>query len=267
MSRQLQKYLSVLKLAWQNGLVYRTSLLMWRLRQFLSSVMALTIWSAIFTQQTEAFSYSGPAMISYIFVVAIAQSLILATVLHGLTGTIYSGQLSYELLKPVNIFAYLGAQDLADKLKNLGFVLIEMVVLFFIFKPILMLPTPMVAGLSALTMVMGALIHFFILLLFGAIGFWSSESWGPRFLFFMFIDFTAGKLYPLDILPHLIQRIIYLTPFPYLSYVQTQLFLERISLDQAGPILLVMGGWLIGLGALTYMVWKVGIRNYQAMGQ
>lgn len=260
-------YVTLLKLSWSNGFVYRTSLVMWRLRQFLGSIMALTVWTVIYSQQTSSFGYERAEMITYVFLVSILQSVILATSLHGLSDQINSGQLSTQLVKPLNIFGYLFTQEVADKLKNLLFIAVESVLLFVIFRPQISLPQLEVFPVFLLFVIGAVLLHFFIQLIFGSFGFWSPESWGPRFLFFMFVDFTAGKLFPLDILPVFFQQLIYLTPFPYLSFVQIQLFLGKLSpadMLQQGVVLLL---WLTVLGAGATWLWKKGLRNYTAAGQ
>lgn len=53
---KLKKYWLTLKMAWINGLVYRANVLMWRVRNFFSSLMSLTIWTVIFSgQEVEGF--------------------------------------------------------------------------------------------------------------------------------------------------------------------------------------------------------------------
>ncbi len=263
----MRKYFNLFLISWQNGLVYRLSVFLWRLRQFLTTVMSLTVWSVIFTNQGRVLGYTGSEMTTYIFLVGILQSLILATILHGLAQNINSGNISYELIKPVNIFAYLGVQDLADKAKNFIFILIETTILFFLFKPSVVIPDLLTIGLVILWAIGGIIINFWISLLFGALGFWSPETWGPRFLFFMFLDFTAGRLFPLDILPKFIQNIVFMTPFPYFSFVQTQLFLGKLSSIEIARHSLIITAWTIGLGFLVKIIWSRGIKDYAAAGR
>lgn len=260
------KYFRTIQIAWQNGLVYRTNLLMWRLRQFLSSVMALSLWSVLFTGGNKLFAYSQSEMITYIFSVSILQSLILATTLHGISGYIYRGQLSGELLKPLRIFPFFAAQDIADKLKNFFFVILESIVLFWIFTPQLVWPQTNVLVVFFLWIIAGMIINFFITLLFGAIGFWSPDAWGPKFLFFMIVDMTAGKLFPLNILPEIVIKILYLTPLPYLSYAQTQLFLNKLDQQQIILNSLVLVFWCTALYLITRAVWRKGMKDYEANG-
>ena len=263
----MHKYIMVLKQYWQNIFVYRVSFVLWRFRQFLSSLMALTIWTVIFTNQEIAFGYQQKQMISYVFLVTVLYNIISTTSLNDLTGEVYSGKLSTKLVKPMNIFLALGFQDLADKLLNIGFVIVESIILFFIFKPSFVFPSLGQGLIFLVWVILATLIAFMINLLFGSIGFWSRDSWGPRFLYYMILDFTAGKLYPLDILPPVIQKAIYFTPFPYMSYVQIQLFLGRLKQDQILPITLSMITWTIGLIFISRKIWHKGLKNYTAMGQ
>lgn len=265
---KLTKYLHLLKLSWQRTFSYRVSFIMWRLRQFLSSLMSLTIWTVIFTSQNSVFGYERNQMITYIFLVNVLQSLIFTTAQSGLADKIYSGDLSKELVKPVNLYLYLAAEDIGDKLQNFGFVVVETAILYLIFRPVFAFPEQLpVLGFFLLLTLGAVMLNFFISLLFGSLGFWSPQTWGPRFLFYMFVDFTAGKLFPLDILPQAIQRVIYWTPFPYLSFVQTQLFLGKISTSQALQHAGTLSLWLLILGSTMYFTWQKGIKNYSAAGQ
>lgn len=262
----ISKYLTLTNLTWQSGFVYRTSLIMWRVRQFLSTLMALTIWQVIYLNQDKVFDYPKNQMLGYIFLVSILQSIILSTIMHGLANEVYSGQISKILVKPINLFSYYISLDLADKLKNIVFSLFEGLILFLIFKPEIILPALPIMILFMISILIGVAIFFLVQLMFGSLGFWTPETWAPRFLFFMFLNFTAGKMFPLDILPQTIQKIIYFTPFPYLSYFQIQLFLQRLSPDQISQFFAGAIFWLIFLSILVNKVWQKGIKEYTATG-
>jgi ABC-2 type transport system permease protein len=266
MNVHAQKYIQLFHINWQNGLAYPISVFFWRLRQFLSAFMSLTVWTVIFASQQQAFGYTKEEMITYIFLVGFLQSMILATVLNGLAESIYQGKISYELMKPINIYVNFGIQELADKLKNFLFIIFESLLLFVLFKPQIVFPSLTLFLLFLLSVILGAAVLFFIMLLFGVVGFWSADTWGPRFLFYMFIDFTAGKLYPLSILPKSVQNLLYLTPFPYFSYVQTQIFLNKYSLAQTYQTLLVLTAWVVVLAIAFRFFWKKGLKEYGAMG-
>lgn len=263
----MSKYISLLKLSWQNGLVYRTSVIMWRLRQFLGTLMSLTVWTVIFQSNPLAFNYTKDSMITYIFLISFLQSIIIASALNGLAQRVYSGEISNHLLKPINIFGYFAIEEIADKAKNAGFLIFEIILLFIIFKPLITLPTMGILLLFLLWSFFGITLNFIISLIFGAFGFWSPDTWGPKFLFFMILNFTAGKLFPLDILPSIIQKILYLTPFPYLSFVQIQLFLQRLTTEEIFRHSFVMIFWIGLLGSLNFWAWNKGLKSYESAGR
>lgn len=263
----MTKYVQLMKLSWQNGFVYRVSLFMWRFRQLLSSVMALTIWTVIYDAQTQVLGYDQNQMITYIFLSAFLQSFILATALNSLSGRVYSGEISSLLLKPVSLFGYFAMEDVADKLRNVAFIVIESALLFALFMPSIPMPTGINLLLFLLMALLGAVMNFIINLLFGSIGFWSPDNWGPKFMFFILVEFTAGKLFPLDILPNVLEKLVYLTPFPYFSFVQTQVFLGRLSWQEILGHFGILSAWIVGLYVLNRWIWKQGLRDYSASGQ
>lgn len=267
MANQFQKYYRLFLLSWQNGLVYRASLLVWRLRQIILSVMSLTLWQVIYTDQTQVSTYNRAQMTSYIFMIALLQSLILASSLNGLAGDIYHGKISAYFLKPQRMFWTFLTFELADKFKNLVFALSEGVLLFFIFRPELIFPPVATWLLFILWSLGGAILFFYITILFGCLGFWSPETWGPRFLFFMILEFTVGRLFPLDLLPTLIQTLLRFTPFPYLSYVQIQLFLGRLDSSEIWWHSLGLLTWIVIFWQLASRIWEKGAHGYEASGQ
>lgn len=262
----MHKYLQLFSISWSSQLVYRVNVFFWRFRQFLSTLMTLTVWQVVYAGTDQVSQYNQSDMFAYIFVVSALQSLILATTLHGLAGYVWNGTLSNELLKPVNTYLYLAVQDIADKLRNISFVIGESALLFLLFKPTLTIPTLEVAALFGVWVILGAVIYFWIGLLFGAIGFYSPQTWGPLFLFFIMLDFTAGKLYPLDILPLFMQKVLYYTPFPYLSFVQTQLFLGRIPSSEYLRTTGILLALCIILGFAAIGVWRRSLKEYGAVG-
>ena len=262
----MQKYWQLFLITWQNGLAYPISVLFWRIRQFLSTLMSLTIWLVIFAGKSTNFGYTEQQMITYIFLVGVLQSMILASSLGDLGNMIYEGRLSYQMIQPLNIFSYLGISEVADKLKNFFFVIIETVILFLLFRPVIVFPALPTFGIFLISTILGIILMFLIMLLFGVVGFWSQDTWGPRFLFYMFLDFAAGKLFPLNIFSPLLQKILYLTPFPYLSYTQTQIFLGKLSQGDALQSLGALIFWIIALAIIFKYLWNKGLREYGAMG-
>lgn len=262
----MKKYWVLLQLSWQNGFVYRISLLMWRIRRFLYSLMALSVWSSIFTNNASVAGYTNDQMTAYILLTSFLQSVVLSSVLNGLSNDVYSGRISQYLLKPQSLFGYFAMLDTADKIKGTVFTFIEVVLLLWLFQPELVLPSLAVSVMVIIMTLMATALNFAISMLFGAMGFWTPDVWGPRFIFFMIVQFAGGQLFPLDILPKFMQTFFYLTPFPYLTYVQSQAFLGNLTWPEMWLQLGLVTLWAVGLWLLAQAIWKKGLKDYAAAG-
>ncbi len=267
---KVQKYWKLLTLFWQNGLVYRMSVFMWRVRRFLVALMSLTIWLTIYASSAEGatpFGYGRSSMMSYIFLVSVLQSFISATALDGLAQDVYTGTISNHLLKPISLYGYFIVQELADKLRNTTAMIFEFIALFVIFRPEFVKPSLSILGLFVLWVLGALILKFCFSLLLGSLGFWSPKTWAPRFLFYSLLKFVGGQLFPLEVLPETIQKIIYATPLPYFSFIQTQLFLGKVSGAAALRHTLILAGWIVILGLSAKIIWNKGLRDYDAAGR
>lgn len=241
---------------------------MWRVRQVLSVLTAYFLWTAIFsTQQKGLFGYSESMMMTYVFVAAFVQAIVLSVRSIDLAGVINSGNLSNILIKPISNFWYWFSEDIADKLLNVFFSLGELVLLFFILKPTFAFPSLLFAVLFLPSLLLAAFLYYLINYLFGLLGFWTPDVWAPRFLLFVFLQSLAGVIFPLDVFPQWLQQLAAWTPFPTLVYIPTQVFLSRLSIPDITKSFIVGGFWtIIFLGAVQ-VVWRKGLRRYSSEGR
>ena len=110
------------------------------------------------------------------------------------------------------------------------------------------------------------MISFFINLSLSFIGFWSVEVWAPRFIFYIIVFFFSGSYFPLDILPRPIYLLLMLTPFPYLYYLPTKIYLgmptDLFILFAAISLI-----WLFVSYKLTLKIWHTGIKSFSFYGR
>lgn len=268
MENKLKKYWSVITITWANGFAYPASFWMWRLRQVIQIVIAISLWESIFSSTTSAFGYDKTHMFTYIFVANIINYVVLSSRTIGIVDVIHSGDLSLYLVKPLNFFAYWFSSDLADKCQNILFSVCELAALLFIYRPDMYLPQHILTvALTILAVLGGMVMYFCINMLFGFIGFWSPDAWAPRFLFFMIMFFIAGTYFPLDIFPQAVVKMLWFTPFPYLIFFQTKIWLEQFTLSELMYGFIGLTAWITSLSLLMAYVWKKGVRGYGAEGR
>ena len=80
------------------------------------------------------------------------------------------------------------------------------------------------------------------------------------------LNFFAGTVFPIDVLPDWLVRIIYLTPFPYLAFVPLKVWLEHLTIMMTLKAVLISFAWLVFFYWLARFLWQKGAKSYEAYG-
>lgn len=264
----MKKYVEVFKTTWEEYMTYRLNFVMWRFRVVIRLLIVFFLWNAIFGNRNELFGYDKSQLITYILGTSIVNSIVLNSRTIDVGGEINEGKLTNYLLKPISYFKFWFSKDMADKLLNLIFSIFEFGILLAIFKPPLFIQTNSTyLLLTFITVFIAMILYFFVNLLFGFIAFWSPDIWPPRFIFFIIVDFLAGFMFPLDILPKPVFDFLSLTPFPYLLYFPLKIYTGTIQGDMILKGLIILLVWVIVLEKMVQFVWKKGLKVYSAEGR
>jgi ABC-2 type transport system permease protein len=102
-----------------------------------------------------------------------------------------------------------------------------------------------------------------------SIPFWVPEvAWGAQFLVVVVvIEFMSGSLFPIDILPAVMQKILYSLPFPYLIFFPLQTYLGKLPVTAVLAGLTVSISWAVVLWFILKFIWSRGLKVYQAYGR
>lgn len=264
----MRKYLQVIKNTWSEMFTYRVNFLMWRIRTVLQFLTIYLLWAAIMPKDSPLFGYTYSLMLTYILGTALLSSLVFASRSYEIGDDINQGNLSNFLLRPINYFLFWVAKDIGDKAMNIIFSIVELTILFIFFHPPLLIQTSPQYLIPFLLAIFLALILWFIFnILVGLIGFWSEETWAPRFILMVVISFSAGGLFPLDILPNQIFSILQILPFSYLLYFPLKIYLGQLGITS---ILISMSISLVWIALLYFAIktiWARGLKIYTAQGR
>lgn len=262
----MRKYLTVFTISLQEFFTYRLNFVMWRVRQVFVFLIPFFLWRSVLGGGGELYGYGFAALMTYLFGTTILRSLVMGSRTVDLGWMINTGYLSIPLLKPMSLFRFFFTRDLADKLYNLTFICFEIPLLFLLFRPPVFLQTNFLVLVPTLfSLLFAILIYFLINLLFGSIAFWSRDIWAPRFLLMVIMEFATGAMFPLDMLSDSLQRLVMLTPFPYLLFVPLQLYLGQDA--QVVGHLATQLFWVVSLYLAVKYVWQKGLKVYEAEGR
>lgn len=267
----LNKYWSVFRISFEQEFAYKLNFIMWRVRNVFQIIITFFLWSTIFSNPgTQVFGYDRTKILTYVFALMIVRAIVLSARAVDVSSDVAEGNLSNYLVKPISYFRYWMTRDIASKALNLSFAAFEFSALFLILKPAFYFQGDLyVLAAFILSVVIASLIYFCILFLVSAVPFWAPElGWGTQFLVaIVIIEFLSGSLFPIDILPISLQKIIMSLPFPYMIYFPIQVYLGKISgLAQIQGFIIS----IIWVGLLYWFmkyVWAKGLKAYQAFGR
>ncbi len=263
----MKKYILVVSNSLQEYFAYRLNFILWRVRVVVSILISFFLWQTIFKNRNQVFGYQETQMLTYILLITFLNGIVLSSQTFRVAEEINSGTLSNFLIKPVSYLGYVFSRDLADKIINTFFSIFEIALLIFFLQPPVFLQTSFFWwGLFIIACILAAILFFEIGMMLSLIGFWSKETWAPRFIFFILVTFLAGTYFPLDILPKAIYQFLQLIPFTYLIFFPLKIYLGHIE-----PLFLlngfiIMASWIILLAIILKFSWKRGLKVYTAEG-
>lgn len=268
----MKKYFSIFKISLKHELAYKLNFVMWRVRNIFQIIIIYFLWNSVFTNSsTVVFGYDREAMLTYVFGVILIRSLVFSARSGDIPGEIGEGRLSNYLIRPVNYFKFWITRDLANKILNFGFSLIEFTILSVLLKPNLFLQTNILNYLLfILFLIIANYLIFVIRFIVSSITFWLPElAWGGQFLIMVVItEFLSGSVFPLDILPNKLLTVFsVITPFPYLVFFPLQVYLGKVPLVLALQGLIIAAIWTYIVTLLAKKLWNKGLLIYNAEGR
>lgn len=241
---------------------YRTEIWFQVFSKLLVFTGIILLWSVIGTGST---GQTYAQLIAYFLVANGVRELIDA--LYGKFGSVTIdevkyGKISSYLLQPTNTVIFMFFKHLGTRGVTISFS-----ILFIIAGIILAPPTSILAGLLFLVVVFsGAVICFAQSTMVGSCAFWMTDAKGIKNVVNHFTKLLSGSLIPLTFFPLAYRVPVMLSPFASYAYLpattlQTKTIDSFLLLQIAVSI-----GWAIVLLFISNMVWRKGVKHYEAIG-
>jgi ABC-2 type transport system permease protein len=267
----MKKYWHVLGIGVQNHLTYRVNFLARALFGLIPLTAMLYVWQTIYSGKgadSTVGTYSLPQMISYYLVMTIVDALTAVNEDDWQIATdIKDGNISQFLLKPIDYLWYRLCLFLSGRLTYLAVAVTPLTIFILFLHRYFVLPPNWTAfGAFLLSIVLTALLQFFMSYTMAMLAFWVLEVSTFIFILFAFEYIASGHLFPLDILPHGLQQVLFLTPFPYQLYFPVSIYMGKTAGPDLVLGLLTQGFWVGFAYAAARFAWHRGIRHYSAVG-
>ena len=263
------KYVSVFKLGLQNTFVYRWNYFLRALFALIPLAGTIFLWRAIFDERGGGMQgYDYGSMIYYYLLTILVSNLVTPTEDEWqIAADIREGQINSFLTKPLSYLGYRFSIFLSGRLVYTLVTIVPIALIFLYFRDYITFPKdPLAYPAAFISLLMAAMIQFFITYSIAMMAFWILEISTIVFIVYSFEYFLGGQMFPVDIMPPAVQAVMKWLPFYYELFCPIAIFLERLQGAEMLQALGIQTGWLVTTWGAAHLMWKRGLRHYQAVG-
>jgi ABC-2 type transport system permease protein len=247
-------------------MTYRAATIAGLATNFFFGLFRVAVLLALLEERTEIGGYSAQDVIVY---TGFTQAMLALLMIFGwwdLMISVHNGDVSSDLLKPMDFFTYWLAQDLGRAFVAL---LLRGVVFMALFELVYDLTYPETAVswlIVSISIILAWLISFGFRFLINLAAFWTPNAKGIGRFGFVVSWFFSGQLMPLKFFPEWVQVIANITPFPHMLNTVVELYIGIISGPEAWLMLLIQLVWVIGMVLICQVVLKTAVRRLVILG-
>lgn len=266
----MKVYRSIFKLRMINSMQYRTSAIAGMLTQIAFGIMYITLFRAFYSQGNIPDNFSLSQMSSYIWLQQMFYVLFyIGDKNRNLTSQIEQGNISYELVRPINLYGNWYSTLYAEKLSSSLLRFFPILIFSLILPPGwgLTLPSSLPAFILFLVnLVIGSMLVIAINMLCYCLMFKTMSSLGIFNILNALAVLLNGSLIPVPLTPIWFQKIINFLPFRYINDLTFRTYVGSIPINEAIIQTLIQLGWLIIIILLGNFWLKRNLKKVEVQG-
>jgi ABC-2 type transport system permease protein len=258
-------YRAMIKASWSIALTYRVRMVLYML-SFVFPLVMLAVWLTVEQQAGPIGGFDRTGFISYYVAAAAVYRFTNTSPLYRWDSEIRSGELSIRLLRPLDPFhGFFGA--------ILGRMLFDLMIMVPLFATIVLVVPAVSYPLTparGLAFVCGMAVAIALATLIGSafamLSFWTTQSRHFANFWQGTGQFLSGFVVPLALLPDSLRDVAWWLPFRVMVSLPIEILMGRLGWDEIGFGLLVGIGWMLVALLIYRVLWRRGLRRYEAVG-
>jgi ABC-2 type transport system permease protein len=264
----MKKYIKIFKNRISAALEYRSNIVGTFLNRLIGIAGYLIFWSAVFKTNESVGGYNFAQMLMYYMTIPIVARLTSSKIAEKVPSEIREGNFSNQLLKPVRIWSLFLFDNMARTvIQSLVFISTYLIIFIVITTTVgndIFTTQGILLGL--LMCFLGYVLHTMIDFTVTWTTFWFQSIWSFRHLKYILFAILGGLSFPFEIVPKDIRNILQLLPFKFMYYTPTSYFLGTSGSESIVKDIIVGVVWIIVFFLLANILWKKGLRKYEAYG-
>ena len=270
----LRPYLAVLSARYRMLLQYRAAALAGFGTQLFWGAIRLMIMAAFYEASTRAQPMSMADIVPYVWLGQALFAMLPWTADIELAQKIRDGSVAYELLRPLDLFAFWFVRTLALRAAPTTLRCVPMLIFSMLLLPVIglgdwamPLPPSLLAGtLFAMSLLLSLLLSTAVTMLMTISLLWTIAAQGVDRIAPGVVLVFSGMVVPLPLLPDWVQPLVSVQPFRGLVDAPFRIYSGNIAPDAAGFELLQQGAWLLLLIWCGYRLLARGAQKLVVQG-
>lgn len=248
-------------------LAYRLDILMWMGRALFVFLATAWMWLSVYAGRSGG-GYDSATIFTYVIVAATIGDVVVQDDQEELADSIVTGTISLYLVKPVSHFWSHAVRMIPVRLLVVLSAPLKLAVfaLLFVGAATAFPSAPVRWALFVLSLSLAVVMFIAIDYMNGCLAFWFGRAYGVRWMITMLWVFLSGAYMPIGLLPGWIRPIVMATPFPYLVYAPAAQLVGPESATTRALLVAIQAVWVVVLYLLVRLVWRAGMRRYEAAG-
>ena len=233
---------------------------------FLNVMVFISFYSHVSTSTEISLSQ----LITYVWLnQAFLRLVYIRLIDNNLLKTIKNGNVAYELVRPYNLYNWWYIKFLAQRYASVLLRFLPILVLGFLLpEPYkLSLPSsPISFILFLISLIIGSLLLIAIQLIIHSIAFFTNEGKGIADILYIIADIFAGAIFPLPLMPKIVQSLSTYLPFRFISDLPFRVYSGNIAIPVALKSMRLQFIWLVILITLGQIIMKVALSKVCVQG-
>ena len=245
---------------------YRVQSALWLLFAVVRPVVFLAAWSAAAAAQGGAIGdYAIGDFAAYYVCLTLVTQLTMAWNAYDFELEVRQGKLAPKLLRPLHPLHYAVAENLIYKLTTIPVLLPALAIIAWSFQA-RFATQPWQVAVFVVSVTLAAALRFVFGWVMASLAFWTTRVHGIMHLYDRVVFVFAGQIAPLSLLPGPLAVIGYALPFAYMLWAPAEILRGGMQPDQAMLVLAAQGVWLLVSWLAFVLVWRLGLRQFSAVG-
>jgi ABC-2 type transport system permease protein len=255
---------ALLRIGAAEAVAYRAEMFIWMLATTMPLVM-LALWTSV-ARGAPVGRYGEKEFLAYFLATFVVRQLTGAWAFYQMNMEIRDGTLAMRLLRPVHpLFAY-ASEGIASMPMRLVISLPIALLAFILVSRDAMTHDPLLWSAWAVSVLLAWMITIEVNFVIGCTAFFTESSFKLMDVWIVFYFVFSGYLIPVDLFPSRLRAVIDWLPFRYQIGLPVEIMTGAHTRAEIPRLLAAQVAWVLAFAVATGVLWRRGVRAFEAYG-